>query len=112
MSGHRDVLDDMIDELRRRQATAAWVLSDNESRLDDITRDALEFVGWYAIRRGSDQATDVPPQVVELIRAGREFRAGGRSGGESLGKEDRARLAVIGLVTLAGAQHPPAEERL
>jgi len=111
VDGPSDVLNHIIDEMGRRGSAAA-VLGANASRLDDVSRDALEFVGWRAIRGGSAYAKEnAPARVAELIRAGKEFRSCHWAGEEFLDKEDRAKLAVIGLVTLASAKQSWIEQR-
>jgi hypothetical protein len=110
MGAQRDVLDEMIDEIGRHEPTA--VLSNHLCSLDDLSRDALEFIGWQAVRHGALAGEHAPPRVVELIRAGREFHSGRGQGDDSLAKDVRNRLAVIGLLTLRSARHAQRKERL
>jgi len=110
MAAQRDVLDDMIDEIGRRDATS--VLDSHQGHLDDLSRDALEFVGWQTMRHGTVPTGEyIPPRIVELIRTGREFRSGRGLGDDFLAKEERDRLAVVGLLTLNRARQAQRNER-
>lgn len=103
MTAPRDVLDEMLADMSRRQVTA--VLGDHDCRLDDLSRDALEFIGWQTLLRERALVSRYAmPRIAELIRAGKEFRSGRWLEEDTLPKEEREQLAVIGLLALSGAR--------